>query len=321
MTTPPPYGGAREMVARAAGETGPLAALTALNWSFAWAVEVLRVTGSPDDLTAFECVVVLDEALARVDALEREVSGLLDLAMAGEAVKDHARDRQLELGRLREIVARERANLQGRRRDEEELRMLEAEHRTLRTRLDDIDRLERLAAELETMRAQSDALEGRMTAVGVAADAEDRLRDASHELLILTEEQRGLLSAETRRFVEEAARAQRALSAERERAEKDRKALEEAVAGFEELRSRGADRLSALRAYHEADRALFQAVTADRPVAGEPGPWPGAEQVGRALSEIDQRLGEVDRALGAAVERHRGTYQEARALVSWADRP
>lgn len=288
----------RRIAAALAVGPGAPSALGVLGAALEWAAAELRaLEGTADAATAFETLLVLDDALDGVEPFLSALPSLSAAARSGEDVVGHLAARTRRFGEVAGQVAEDRARLEELSLVEEQLRLRLAEHEELRQRLEELRRLERQAAELDAWQEQRDSLDTRLA---VLRERDTRVDDAltagGEELLRLTDEQLALLAPRTRLALERADVAQRALSEEQRRLQGYDAEYAEVSDRLQRVKAELGSRLEGLRLQAGADRELACALAR----FGGPG---GAEervelqQAEAVVQGIEQRVAEVEDVL------------------------
>jgi hypothetical protein len=300
-------------LAAAVTRTGPAAALQALGHAASWAARA--VPAVTDDVTAFECVIALDQALAHLAGLLRSVPPLVRLASPGQPVSDRLAAADAELGRQRAELAAEHAKLTAARNLEQRAGALQAERDQLQQRIGQLEQASLIERHLPGLRARQAELDAAVSSAAEAdgAEAVTRLAAAARHVLSLTDEQKALIQAGNDQLVTGLAAATESLT--REQARQDEltaqlTALEQQAGQLAEQRRQG---LPGLRARQEADSALAAGLTAGGLPSGEG----VASRVGAELATIEQRISAAEDLLRPLLKQHAQAYEEARKITGW----
>jgi chromosome segregation ATPase len=305
----------RVEIAAAVADAAPDAALRALHWALTWSARAVRELRTADDDVTMTAVIALDDALTGSADLLTEVPGLLDRARTGRPVEDYLHELGDRLTSVTRQVSDVRSGLDELRRQEQSLRDRLAEHDDLRRQVTELRRLARLATALDALREQRDLIDARVALLTEqVGDTEATFADGAVALVRLTEDQLTVIREPTRRALDDAAAAQAKLSAEEERATAARAALAEAVERQAKLRTERIERLAALEAHARADREIAEALGGD----GGSGAG-GLERVRDTLNQVQDRLREVDTALGRALEAAQRRLADEHPVLNWAD--
>lgn len=307
-------------------ERGPVAPLLALRHAADWAARTVLKEAYADDMTAFECVVALDDALPPVSELMRLAPELVKLASAGTTVGDRLASSAAELARQREALAAERAGLESARELLSRLTEVEAERDRLRSEIRRAERAALIERELPALRGTLAELNAAISAAGGDAAGADAviqgLIAASRRLSELTEEQRSILDAGNDRLAAKVADA--ASAAKQALACRDELAAELEVRDREaaELRAAEEKMLPGLRARRQSDEELAAALLASRHgeqgggqadgQAGPPsGPPSALDHVRTELAELGRQVDSVESRLKPLLRQHQQAYDEA----------
>jgi DNA repair exonuclease SbcCD ATPase subunit len=309
---------ARNRIAEATARGEDQDALHTLRWSLVWAAQaVARLAGTASESDAVEAVFLLDDALSSTAELTDPVRRLLRTAEPGPDVAAYLRDRQGELAETRtktEDVRREHGELA---KTEGELRERLGELAEVRGQVGELRRLERLVEALDDVQEQRGVIDERLTLLRERADGtEESMRLGSGDLLRLSEERLSRLDTPVRAALERAAEAQRELAEAEGELDDAKEAAVKASTRERLMRAEHEERLARLAAWERADRQVLDALaefggalTAD-----------GALEQARALIDaVETRLGELDSALGRALDTLDRDVSAGRTVVAWND--
>lgn len=301
--------------AAAAGPDDAATALLALRHALAWSARAVAGARPRDetDPAAVELVIALDDALAEVDGLVRQVPGVAEAGVAGGPVTEYLNRQAATLAELADRIAATRREHEALFAVEEELRACGEEHDEILRRIEELRRLEELAGALPEIREQRDGLERRLEAMASpAAEAEQALAATAHRVLVLREELLAKLDERTRELLGEVRDSEARWAEQRQRLAEDEALLRDKTAEYEKLRAERDGLLRAVSAHAEIDRDLVERLSAVR----EGGPL---DKVHAMLSDVRATLDKVDGALGEALERYDRFVEEHRRVLPWRE--
>lgn len=295
---------------------GPVAPLEVAGQAARWAARDLLAEVGEDDVAAFECVVALDTALARIAELLARVPDLLRVASPGRAITDRLAEAGAELTRQQSALAAELARLAQAREMEQRATELAAERDRLRQRIADLERTQLIERELPALRAARAELEAVVSPATVRAGQEvtSGLAAAARRLLELTEQQQSLIEERNVPLVPALASATEAVA--RAAARRDDLAAQLAAREQEagELAAEHQRVLPGLRARQDADRELLAGLDTASVAAGE-------SAIGRVRAElagIEGRITDAEGLLRPLLLQHARAYEEARKVRGWS---
>jgi uncharacterized phage infection (PIP) family protein YhgE len=294
------------------GASAQEAALAEFRRAAALAAEALASVPIEDDVVAFSCIVLLDQALDQLTRLLSPVPGLIELAGAGGPVNERLERCQAELAEQRAAVAAARTELEALRDLEEQVAETRAERHQLHGHIDELQQAQQMAVELPALRAQLQTLEAATADIEVAeaSAVTAKLAEAADHLRAITERQRAVLGEQTSRSIADAETAAKSLEQERTLADQTEAELATRTNEAEQVTAELEQGLAVLTEWRQADADVADSLSA----AGLP---PGASALPRIrveLSAIEQRLSELDNQLQPALAKHARAYQEARSI-------
>lgn len=296
------------------------AELRALGRAGELALQVIRqATASRDGgpVSAIEAVILLDDALQQLRALQGAVPELLAAARPGPAVESAILADTGELSMLEEQVRAARRELDLTSAREQQTRARLAELSALKEQVDELRRLERLAAVLDGLNEQRHVIEERLVMLRqLTGDPERAIAADAGEVIRLAEDRRALLAPLVRDALTRADEALRSLAAEEERARAEREQLDGARQRHDQLVAERDGRLAQLAAHARADRALAAALSDIGTAPGAAGPL---DQLRATLDGISAQLASVDGALRDTVTSAQDEYDREHAELAWRD--
>jgi|GEM_PF-3793228 len=297
--------------------TGSDAALTALRCSIAWAATSLSTQiGEDDDVVALQCVIGLDDALADLEKLLGLVPAVVRIASPGRPVEERLADCQARLDQEMSELASNRAALAAAGDIERRLEETQAERDQTQTQIGMLERRQQIAEDLPGLQARlrklRDATDKAMA--GPVEQVAQGLVKAVRQLADLTDQQRSLIGADLSKLASEAVAAGQALAAESGRLNELKAEVTARQAEADELRREYKQALPGLELYRQADQALAGALTA----AGLASPESALEGVRGCLTDIEQRLSDLDSTLKPLLDQHASAYADALAIRNWA---
>lgn len=313
----------RAEIITAVEQTGPAAAMRVLRLALTLATEALPA--EPDDVTAIETVIALDDALTASGDLRQRTPALLAAADSGPAVDGYLRDRLAELTGLTEQVGAARAALTVMRQTEKDVGARLAELAELRLEVARLRRQEMLARALTELDAQRAELTARAdTLQNQTINIEDGVRLESTNLIRLSHENLAALAEPVREALSAAAAAEDArtaavteLAEAEARSAAARTELQQAMARSAELRAEQDDRLAALAAHTEANQRITEALQLHQPGATETSVLTGLQTL---LAETAARLSEIDTALAGVLDDRDVRHRREHTVRAWTGR-
>jgi DNA repair exonuclease SbcCD ATPase subunit len=294
----------------ATAPSGAEAALAEFHRATARVAAALTSTTIEDDVVAFGCVVLLDQALGQLAGMLRVVPSIIKLAAAGDTATDRIARYQAELlGRQSEVAAI-RARLDAMHDLEQDVTETEAERNQLRDRIEAIEHAQRMAAELPSLRAHLATLEAAVADpdAGDAAEIGARLAAAAGELRAITQRQREVLGEHTSKLIADAELASSVLSEEQARNDAAAADLAARTKQAEQMTAELRKNLEVLAAWRQADAELADGLSAAGLAEGE-----SALQRARAeLAAVEKRISDLDGQLRPLLAEHARAYKEAR---------
>jgi hypothetical protein len=304
-----------------------LAALDALGLSLRWACDVLRGDATRTPAAALRAVAQADRALCTAPEFFAELSSLMERGEPAAEVAADLTRYAAQLAELDRLTAPRRNRLRELLDADARLQTAADSLDEVNARIAELERLQEVAAHLAELRGQRDRLEERLgTAAGAAADVEAGIVAATGPLLVATREALDTLTEHARERLRQAAEQDRLLqeriaeqreiaaqAAARTRAEQAklataRERAAEELAKYQAAHADALGRTAALRRYQAANRAVADAL-AGRAAALTGSDAQDADPVAQALYALDgvqERLGEIDELLGAALAADEG---------------
>jgi DNA repair exonuclease SbcCD ATPase subunit len=296
----------------AADASGQEAALAEFLRAGTLAAAALADSPVQDDVIAFGCIVLIDKVLDRLTSLLGIIPHLVEIAGAGDPAHQQLARYQADLARQQAEVAAARTELEALRDLEQEVAETKTEREQLRGRIDELEHAQQIAAELPALRSRLQELEAATADIDVAeaSTITAGLTRAAGHLHAITEQQRAVLGEQTSRFISAAETASESLAQEQTRADQAEAELATRTIEAEQVTAELERGLGVLTAWHQADAALADSLSA----AGLPPGLSALRRIRTALSAIEQRLSELDGQLRPALAEHARAYQQARSI-------
>jgi DNA repair exonuclease SbcCD ATPase subunit len=284
------------------------------------ALQVIRqatASGDGGTVSAIEAVILLDDALQSLSALQTAVPELLSAARPGSAVEPAIRAGAAELSGLGEQVSAARRELDLASAGEQQTRNRLAELSALKAQVDELRRLERLVAVLDGLNEQRQVIEERLTMLRqLTGGPEQAIAAGAGEVIKLAEDRRALLAPHVRDALTRAGEALRSLASDEESVRAERERLSAAQQRHAEFIAERDERLAQLAAHARADSALAAALSAIGSAPGAAGP---REQLRAMLEGVSAQLTAVDDALRDTLASGQDDYDREHAFLTWSD--
>ena len=273
----------------------PGAALRALGQAGERALQVIRQATAGGDggaVSAIEAVILLDDALQQLRALQAAVPELLAAARPGRAAESAIRADIGDLARLEEQLSAARRELELTSAREQQTHARLAELSALKEQVDELRRLERLATILDGLNEQRQVIEERLAMLRqLTGGPEQAIAAGAGEVIKLAEDRRVLLAPHAREALTRATEALQSLASEEESARAERERLSVAQQRHAQLVAERGERLAQLAAHARADSALTAALSAVGLAPASVGP---REQLMAVLDGVSAQLTAVD---------------------------